>query len=239
MPTAARLRAPWWKYVVISLAAIGALLIVAAVVTLYAFAKLTGPIIAPLFGGVPQISGKIVDAITDQPVAGMDVCLVALARGVNGAEVDRSETTQTDASGKFSFASSAQRGFGFAGYQIAITDPAAQMSQFCGKTRDVLTSPYFFSQELLAASHRTTLYFPVALVERRNNDPSDQTTYGPMLQKFADPANIRVELIPLLPDSNACDAIHDPTQAEFCRKMNDTGEADFIRKYRPAPQQKR
>jgi hypothetical protein len=78
-------------------------------------------------------------------------------------------------------------------------------------------------------------YFPVVIVEGRANDPNDATQYGAMLQKFTDPRNIRIALIPLLKDESACEPIRDQTNAKFCRGMNSTGEAVLLRKRRRQP----
>jgi hypothetical protein len=54
----------------------------------------------------------------------------------------------------------------------------------------------------------------------QTGDPNDQTHYGPMLQKFTDPRNIRIALIPLLKDKSECEPIRDQTNAGYCRWMN-------------------
>jgi len=41
-----------------------------------------------------------------------------------------------------------------------------------------------------------------------------------MLQKFTDPRNIRIALIPLLKDKSECEPIRDQTNAGYCRWMN-------------------
>lgn len=195
------------------------------------------PLIAPWFGGVPKISGTLVDAVTGQSVPGMDVCLVALARGLNGVGVDRSEVTQSDASGKFSFAPSVQKGFGAWGYQIGITDPAAQLNLTCGKYRDLLTNGGLMGgQGFPSSEDRRYFYFPVVIIQGPPNDPNDQTQYGPMLQKFTDPANIKIALIPLLQNDGECDVIRDHTNAGYCRWLNSSGDAARLRKQRkPLP----
>jgi hypothetical protein len=197
------------------------------------------PVIAPWFGGVPQIHGTLVDAVTGRPVSEMDVCLVALARQITAGQVgiDRSEVTQSDASGKFSFAPSVQKSLGARGYEIGITDPAAQLSLSCGKYRDLLTNPGFVGGSTLPfGDDRERFYFPVVIVQRSSDNTSDPTQYGPMLQKFTDPANIRIALIPLLQNDGECEAIHDPTDAGYCRWLNSSGDAALLRKRRrPSP----
>src|ERR1700685_191828 len=132
---------PWLNYVGRSMLAFVLLSMCLLTASVIILALKIAPLIAPWFGGVPKISGTLVDAVTGQSVPGMDVCLVGLARDSTGVGVDRSEVTHSDASGKFSFAPSVQKGFGARGYQIGITDPAAQLSFTCGKYRDLLTNP--------------------------------------------------------------------------------------------------
>jgi hypothetical protein len=161
----------------------------------------------------------------------MDVCLVARARDFNGVGVDRSEVTHSDASGNFSFAPSVQKGFGARGYQIGITDPSAQLSLTCGKYRDLLTNPGFMGGQAFPSSeNRHYFYFPVVIIEGLPRDPNDQTQYGPMLQKFTDPANIKIALIPLLKNDGECDVIRDQTNAGYCRWLNSSGDAALLRK---------
>jgi hypothetical protein len=238
MPADPRSRTgPRLKYLGFSVLAVGLLSICLLIGGAVFLATRIVPVITPLYGGVPHISGTVVDAATGQPVQEMDVCLVARARGLNGIRVGRSEVTQSDASGKFSFAPSVQRGWGFAGYEIGITDPAAQLSFSCGKFPDVLTNPGFVQGSTLPfGDDRKRFYFPVAIIQGLLNDPNDHTQYGPMLQKFTNPGSIRIALIPLFENESACEAIQDPTNAAFCRWLNSSGDAAILRKRRrPSP----
>jgi hypothetical protein len=239
MPAAPRSSTRPLKYLTFSALAVGLLSICLLIGSAVLLATKIAPVIAPWFGGVPQISGTVVDAVTSQPVSGMDVCLVALARQftVSQVGIDRSEVTQSDASGKFSFAPSVQKGLGARGYEIGITDPAAHLSLSCGKYRDLLTNPGFvLGSTLPFGDDREQFYFPVALVERLPGDPNDQTTYGPMLQKFTNPGNIRIALIPLLQNESECEAIQDQTNAGYCRWLSSSGDAALLRKRRrPLP----
>lgn len=223
--------APWLKYFGFFMLAVGFVSICLLIGSFAFLAAKIVPVIAPMFGGVPQLSGTLTDAITGQPVAGMDVCLIARSRGIGGLDVERSEVKQSDATGKFSFEPSKQKGFGAAGYEIGITDPAAQLSFSCGMYRDLLTNPGFVQGSTLPFSHeRKVFYFPVAMIEGLPNDPNDHTQYGPMFQKFTNPANIQIALIPLLPDDSGCDAIQDQTHVGFCRWLNNSGDAAILRK---------
>jgi hypothetical protein len=233
MPAAPR-RKPWLKYFGISALVAGLLSICWYVGSeILLFTNLTTPMVAPFFGGVPQISGTVVDAVTGQPVSEMDVCLIALSRGIGGTGFDRRELTQSDATGKFSFASSTQKGFGFAGYEIGISDPAAHLGPSCGTLRDMLTNPNIVVGEGLPSredNKRKGFYFPVVLVQGIAKDPYDQTRYGPMLQTFTEPGNIRIALIPLLLDESECEPVNDRTNAGFCHWLNSSSDAVLLRK---------
>lgn len=197
----------------------------------YMTTTLAAPIVAPWFGRVPQLSGTVVDAVTGQPLSEMNVCLIAMSRGIGGTDFDRAEVTQTDASGRFSFPPSTQKGFGFAGYEMEIADPAAEIGLSCGKNRDLLANSTLLQRvPLPSGEYRKPFYFPVIIMGGNANDPQDLTVYGPLLQKFTDPANIRVALIPLFPDDGQCDTIKNATNAKYCRWLNDTGEATDMRK---------
>jgi len=222
---------PWLKYLVFSFIALSILLVCLAIGSVFFLASLVTPIFTPWFEGVPQISGTVVDAMTGQSVPGMEVCLTATSKGIGGFTFDRSDVTHSDSSGKFSYASSTQKGFGFGGYEIGISDPGARLSPSCGKFRDQLTNSAFILGQFSPGDDniRERFYFPVVIVEGRADDPNDQTRYGPMFQKFTDPRNIRIALIPLLKDESQCELIRDRTNAEFCRWMNSTGEAVLLR----------
>ena len=233
-PAAPR-RRPWLKYLGLSLL-VGGLLSICwyggSEISL--FTKLAAPLIAPWFGGVPQISATVVDAITGQPVPGMDVCLVARAKGMNSIYVDRSEMTQSDASGRFSFAPSRQGGAGAAGYEIGIVDPAARVDPSCGKYRE--QAPYLSQQELPSRDDGKHFYFPVVAVQGLPTPLSDQVTYGWITEKFPDPGNIRIALIPLLQNESECAVIQDQADASFCRYLNRSYDDALLHKRRrPSP----
>jgi len=222
---------PWLKYLGAFLIAFGLLLVCVVIVSVAFLGREIRPVIAQWTGGVPQISGTVVDALTGQPLSGMDVCLVARARGLDGARVDRSEVTQSDASGKFFFRPSIQTGFGFLGYQIEVADRAAQVGFSCGRYRDLLTNPDLLRREPSgSADDGKQFYFPLILVEGLPNDPNDHTDYGPLFQKFTDPGHIRVEMIPLLKSDDECDKMGDQHDATFCRQLNSSGDAALLRK---------
>jgi len=230
MPVAPRSKSrPWLKYLVFSVLAVGLLSICLLIGSVAYLAELIAPIIAPWFGGVPQISGTVVDAVTGRPIPGMDVCLVARAEGMR-IYVDRSEMTQSDASGKFSFAPSHQGGVGAAGYELGIADPAANVDLSCGKYLE--EAPYLSQQELPSRDDGKRFYFPIVAVEGRPTPLNDQTTYAWITEKFPDPANIKIALIPLVQDESECAAIQDQTNASFCRYLNRSYDDALLRKRR-------
>lgn len=152
----------WMKYLLFAVLAVCLLSIFLLIGSAVYLATMIAPVIAPWFGGVPQISGTVVDAITGRPIRGMDVCLVARAKWMNSIYVDRSELTQSDASGKFSFAPWRQGGAG-AGYEIGIADPAAHVDLSCGKYRE--EAPYLNQQELPSRDDGKRFYFPMVAVQ--------------------------------------------------------------------------
>jgi hypothetical protein len=218
MPSATRSKTrPQLKYLLITVLAVGILSIGLLVgVAVYMTSSLAAPIVAPWFGGVPQISGIVVDAVTGQRVPGMDVCLVGRAKGLNGIAVDRSEMTHSDAGGRFSFAPSRQGGFGAAGYDLAIAEPGAQLSLSCGRT----SYAYVNQQELPSNADGKRVYFPLTAVAGVPEPLNDQITYASIIEKFTDSGNIRIALIPLLQNENECAAIQDQINASFCRYLN-------------------
>lgn len=224
---------PWLKYLGFSVLAAGVLSICLYIgFEVFLATNLAAPLIAPWFGGVPQISGTVVDAVTGQPVPGMDVCLVARAKGMNSIYVDRSEVTQSDASGKFSFAPSRQGGAGAAGYEIGIADPAAHVDLSCGKYRE--EAPYLSQQELPSRDEGKRFYFPMVAVQGLPTPLNDQVTYGWITEKFPDPGNIRIALIPLLQNERECAVIQDQVNASLCRYLNRSYDDALLRKRRPS-----
>jgi hypothetical protein len=224
---------PWRKYLGFSLLAVGLLSVFVLFGLAVYLAAMIAPAVTPFFAGVPRISGTVVDAVTGQPVPGMDVCLVARAQGMGHLDVDRSEMTHTDPSGKFSFAPSRQKGFGASGYELAFADPAAEMSLYCGKYLDL--SPYLSQLDLPSSNDSKRLFFPTVAVEGVPQPLNDQITYASLVAKFTDPANIRIALVPLLQDENECAPIQDPINASFCRYLN-RSYADAHRKRKtPSP----
>jgi hypothetical protein len=234
IPAAPR-RRPWLNYLGLSVLVMGLLSICWYVGSeIILLTQLAAPLITPFFGGVPRISGIAVDAVTGRPIRGMDVCLVARAKWMNSIYVDRSEMTQSDASGKFSFAPSRQGGVGAAGYEIGIADPAAHVDLSCGKYQE--EAPYLSQQELPSRDDGKHFYFPMVAVQGLPTPLYDQVTYGWITEKFPDPGNIRIALIPLLQNESKCAVIQDQTNASLCRYLNLSYDDALLRKRRrPSP----
>jgi hypothetical protein len=231
IPPAAPQRRPWLKCLGLSVLVLGLLSIGWYVGSeVFLFTKLAAPLITPFFGGVPRISGTVVDAVTGRPIRGMDVCLVARAEWMNSIYVDRSEMTQSDVSGKFSFAPSRQGGVGAAGYEIGVADPAARVDLSCGKYRE--EAPYLNQQELPSRDEGKHFYFPMVAVQGLPTPLNDQVTYGWIIEKFPDPGNIRIALVPLLQNENECALIQDQANASFCRYLNRSYDEALLRKRR-------
>jgi hypothetical protein len=229
LPAAPR-RRPWLKYLGLSVLMVGLLSICWYVGSeIFLITKLAAPLIIPFFEGVPRITGTVVDAVTGQPIQGMDVCLVARAKWTN-IYVDRSEITQSDASGKFSFAPSRQGGVAAAGYEIGIADPAAHVELSCGKYLE--EAPYFNQLELPSRDDGKHFYFPMVAVPGLPTPLNDQVTYAWVTEKFPNPGNITIALIPLLKNESECAVIQDQTNASVCRYLNRSYDDALLRKRR-------
>ncbi|MGA2744693.1 MAG: carboxypeptidase-like regulatory domain-containing protein [Candidatus Sulfotelmatobacter sp.] len=209
--------------------------------------------------GTPWISGTVVDAVTGKPVPGMDVCLLVTYAPANfdhrrGSEVKRSVATRTDAAGRFFFErwdDQLDLLDEWEGYGIAVTDPAAQWKDACGKGVYLLEASYpsgghsdIFRieadfQSLSDSVAKNPLpYFPVALVK----DPSDPHPLpyglgvsfgrfpdGTLVRKIGNPRNLKIALVPLLRDTNACQSAQDPGSVDLCRQMKQSLIADTLR----------
>jgi hypothetical protein len=180
-------------------------------------------------GVVPPISGRLVDAISGKPAAGMDVCLQAYVLDWGTLTVVRSEVTRSDASGKFSFSSSFHDVMGFRnwrGHSFTVTDPNAAMVPTCGDT--IIPAFSIFTTQLNEGSTWAPInsgkpvYFPVELVQ--NPYP-----LGPLNQKMKHSWGGDIALIPLLPSAGECQGIRDPSLAPFCREMNNSAVANLMR----------
>jgi|SRR5271166_1472072 len=213
--------------------------------------------LSPFHIGTPWISGTVVDAVTGKPVPGMDVCLLVTHAPSSfshrpSTEVMRSVTTRTDVSGKFFFErwdDQLDLLDKWDGYGIAVTDPAAQWKEVCGKEvyllgagilsghADVFQSERIFQNDSGTAAE-TPPYFPVAMVK----DPNDPHPLlyglrvsfghfpdGTLVRKIGNPGKLKIALVPLLRDENECRLAQDPGFAELCRQMNQSLTADDLR----------
>ncbi len=209
----------WWVY-------LGCGLFIVCFVVLVLFLV----IIAPLFVGVvPPISGRLVDAISGKPVAGMDVCLQAYVLDWGTHTVVRSEVTRSDVFGNFSFSSSTHNVVGFRnwrGYSFTITDPNAEMVPTCEYS--ILAAFSNFSVQInegrswAPINSGKPVYFPVEL----GQNPSPM---GPLNQKMKHFWGGEIALIPLLQNARECQGIRDPSLAPFCKEMNNSAVASLMR----------
>jgi hypothetical protein len=179
-------------------------------------------------GGVPPISGKLVDALTGKPVAGMDVCLEAYVIDWGKREVVRSEVTRSDSFGEFYFSYSIHNSGVFrhwAGYALTVTDPNAEMVPTCGA---IIPAFSRFTTQLnegrtwAPVNAGKPVYFPVELVQ--NPSPLD-----PLNQKMRHFWGGEIALIPLLQNAGECQGIRDSSLAPFCREMNNSAASSLIR----------
>lgn len=246
LPQVRRSKPGWWSHLVFVL-----------VVCLLLWVLVPG--LSPFRVGTPWISGTVVDAITGKPVPGMDVCLLVTYAPVNfdhrrGSEVMRSVVTRTDASGGFFFERRDDELDWFdkwEGYGIAVTDPAAQWKDACGKGIYLLEASYpsgghsdifrieAYFQSLSDSPAKSPLpYFPVALVK----DPDDPHPLpyglsvsfghfpnGTLVRKIGNPRKLKIALVPLLRDENECRLAQNPDFAELCRQVNQSLTADDLR----------
>jgi hypothetical protein len=184
-------------------------------------------------GVVPPISGRVVDAMSGKPVAGMDVCLEATVIDFKTREVVRSEVTRSDALGEFSFSYSIHRTEGFRrweGYSIRVTDPNAEMVETCGDIPGVAFSNFSVQidegRTWAPIDSGRPVYFPVAFVREVPN----RITFGPLRQKMEHLRGGEIALIPLLQNAGECQGIRDSSLAPLCREMNNSVVASVMRK---------
>jgi hypothetical protein len=246
----------WWPY-----------LLLAVIICSLLWKLAPGPFLgfwdrlSPYHVGTPRISGTVVDAVTGGPVPGMDVCLLmtyvkaSFGGPAYSVAVMRSETTQTDASGTFSFArwdnqlDLLDRG---GVYGIAVTDPAARWKQICGRDiyllgTDIQGMPtnvfqremYFQQQSEPVVKSTPPPYFPVAFVNDvdfpqpapyRTDVSFDYFPHGALVRPISNRRRLKIALVPLLKDGNECRLATNLVFAVLCREMNESLTADDLRK---------
>jgi hypothetical protein len=215
----------WWMY--LGLGGFGLL-----IVGFLAFVLVK---VASIFvGAVPPISGRVVDAVSGKPVAGMDVCLEAAVIDWETRKVVRSEVTRSDASGEFSFSSSIHRTEGFQrweGFLITVTDPNAEMVPTCGDALIPAFSTFTVAlnegRTWAPINSRKPVYFPVELAQERGIP--NPVPWGPLHQKMKHFWGGEIALIPLLQNAEECQGIRDVSLVPFCREMNRSAVASLLR----------
>jgi hypothetical protein len=239
-------------YLVYALTGISALVGIALLAGLVWLSIVVHRLVTPRYVEVPHLSGRVVDALTGDPLPGMDVCLLETYTAPNvslgiAIKIRRSELAHTDAGGRFSFAAS-KMGRDLLeerdGYGIGVTDPAALWAGNCGKLTDFLGGtmlggePDLFRNEIWNPKKDGHLpYFPLAVVPDKGFFPRIDAYFpdpsvprGVLYRNMGDPGNIKVELFPLLLDVSKCQLIKSPYLPELCIKANSSGIADALRK---------
>ncbi|MFY9980271.1 MAG: hypothetical protein WA252_20485 [Candidatus Sulfotelmatobacter sp.] len=239
-------------YLVYALMGFSALVGIALLAGLVWLSIVVHRLVTPLYVEVPHLSGKVVDALTGDPLPGMDVCLLETYTAPNvslgtAIKIRRSEAARTDAAGMFSFAASKMRRDLLEerdGYGIGVTDPAALWASNCGRLTDFLGGsnlggePDLFRSEIFNPKKDGHLpYFPLAVVPDNGFFPRIDAYFpdpsvprAVLLRKMGDPGNIKVELFPLLLDVSKCQLIESPYLPELCSQANSSGIADILRK---------
>jgi hypothetical protein len=234
LPTHQSKGRPWWMYLVFAVAAIGVLVAAAFFAGVLGISIALSRLSDRGYVGTPDISGEVVDIVTGERVPGMNVCLLETFKSNgptdgNGPRTDvrRSEVTQTDAAGIFSFAASKARLDFFQSedrYSISITEPVGDLVCGIGGHGRV-----FQNGRSESGGHRQRQYFPVAIVDDPSNPPplppSLSSLRGTLpgvvfLRKMGDPAHFKVELIPSLQNGSGCQGAHDTSSVELCKQAN-------------------
>jgi hypothetical protein len=189
---------------------------------------------------VPPISARVVDAVSGKPLAGMNVCLEATVRNWKEPAPPRSEETQTDPTGRFSFSSSIIHTDLFQnwlGYSVRVTDPRMDIVKVgivphCGTslTVDFIVATTFMraaSAELSPLDKvDRPLYFPVAVGSR---PLTGLPRTHAVEREMGFPLGGRIALIPLLGNVDECHSIKDPDLGEYCRALNGSAAAETLR----------
>jgi len=200
----------------------------------------------PIDARIPEINGRVVDAITGAPIANLDVTLRALSQtGAfygSGIDVLRYENSRTSAAGRFGFSTSLAKLEGplteMAGYWLSVNVtfwPIAWMKaqspygdSKIDTTNDDLSwevtrDPLFrstvtrvFEFSMRGPRVNTKSYFPIAVQFVR---PCRQD-WNANCVRLAETEGVRIPLIPVLADPAACGRIGDEALREQCRQLN-------------------
>jgi len=189
-----------------------------------------------LFVGItPPLSVEVVDAITGKPLHDMDVCMQAIDDGFNyggGVNALRSVLLSTDANGKVFFwpTINTMSILGhWGGYSLQVSDPNSNFNISCGS--HVGFALEHFRDDLAASRTDGTQYFPVELV-RRPISTSTVQRFLPWTNQHQMDSNV-VHLIPILPNPQACDQIHNSQSQEECKQFNAETESAILQDMLP------
>jgi len=166
------------------------------------------------FSVVPPIRARVVDAISRQPIAGVEVTLRVDCFQAWSIITVRTETQTTDSNGEVRFPPSFYRDPGllkkFEGYSLSVNDES------------VVARPW--RRELYLRPNQNDNYFPIILHHSFPN--SDE--WRERLWSAPDPATIRlgswwfvtVPLIPVLDSPDRCSSIASTTLSKQCKELN-------------------
>lgn len=175
-----------------------------------------------VFRFVPPISAQVVDAVTQEPIPGMNVCLQVHVLNWERHEVPRQVVSKTNHHGKFGFFPSVQNVFmsRWEGYSIRVTDPDGFWgSSTCGSATygDLLNEVH--PGGTLDPSRDRTRYFPVLLIQP-GDGMNEGWEWGSTRRPIQHSIHMRIPLIPVLTDMAECSKIPDSGLAEDCRRIN-------------------
>jgi hypothetical protein len=190
----------------------------------------------PLGARIPAISGQVVDAITDRPVANVDVILRAnLLRDSSPTGVLRYENSRTPTTGGFSFPTSLESkvsGFmtSLRGYWLTVNHAYSPAPPPPGQLNvdptledfswNIARHPLFNGSD---AEVNNPAYFPMTI---EFVHPCQQM-WDANCVRFDDTQNVRIRLIPVLENPAECNQITEPALRESCRQLN-TYRAAFL-----------
>lgn len=203
---------------------------------------------------IPAISGVVVDALTGQPIGGVDVVLRAslgvASIGDGGEEPLRYESNTTSANGGFRFPG--RREPRAAGLFSSISEislsvnrvfvSVAQMRSLSpterGRTSDGLSDVTWLAQHGTLGDANFTnnpgSEFPFGRLDNRSYFPVSvqflrdcNYEWAATCLSLSPTANVRIPLIPVLNDPADCAKITDPESQQRCRQLN-TYRAAFL-----------
>jgi hypothetical protein len=175
---------------------------------------------------VPPRLVQVVDAVTGRPLAGMNVCLQAVAPPGWSIQALRSKVQTTDANGRTFFLPSVvnlvllKR---LDGYAIQVTDPKSDFAETCGPQVGftMSNSETEKTEKFIRISNARSdgsQHFPVELVKRENIPKN--ILWFPFMRGTDFHSSMSVQLVPVLPTPDGCKKISDPLSLAECSRLN-------------------